>query len=144
MFNISLTRCTKRYIGQKSLENQTVSGRNGCLIPSYSVTQPSDLGFWISRSSIVFILFLVECNQDKKVCNYLMVYNQDKKRTILSCIYFFYHLPKIKVPLQATQKSLFLGPLSSSLTSQLGIERMHERRSNSINVNQPSRKLVST
>ena len=79
MFNISFMTCIKRYISHKSLEDQTLSRRNGCLIHSHSVTQPPDLGLWISRSSLVFILFWVECNQDKKSCNYLVVCNQDSK-----------------------------------------------------------------
>ena len=57
MFNISFITCIKRYIGHQSLEDQTLSGRNGCLTPSYSITQPSNLGLWLSRSSIVFIYF---------------------------------------------------------------------------------------
>ena len=36
--NISSMTCIKVYIGHKSLEDQTLSGRNGCLTPSYSVT----------------------------------------------------------------------------------------------------------
>ena len=36
--NISFMSCIKRYIGHKSLEDQTLSGRNGCLTPSYFVT----------------------------------------------------------------------------------------------------------
>ena len=31
MFNISFMTCMKRYIGHKSLEDQTLSRRNGCL-----------------------------------------------------------------------------------------------------------------
>ena len=93
MFNISFMTCIKRYISHKSLEDQTLSRRNGCLIHSHSVTQPPDLGLWISRSSIVFILFWVECNQDKKSCNYLVVCNQDPKLCNFSnfqlCIFFF-------------------------------------------------------
>ena len=57
MFNISFLTCIRKYIGHKSLEDQTFSRQNGCLTPSYSVTQPSDLGFWFSRSSLVFIYF---------------------------------------------------------------------------------------
>ena len=57
MFNISFMTCIRKYIGHKSLEDQTLSGRNGCLTPSHSVTQPPDLGFWFSRSSLVFICF---------------------------------------------------------------------------------------
>ena len=57
MFNVLFMTCIKRYIGPKSLEDQTLSGRNGCLTPSHSVTQPPDLGLWLSRSSLVFIYF---------------------------------------------------------------------------------------
>ena len=57
MFNTSFMTCMKWYIGHKSLEDQTLSGRNGCLTPSHSVTQPPDLGLWLSRSSLVFIYF---------------------------------------------------------------------------------------
>ena len=57
MFNISFITCIKRYIGHNSLENLTLSGQNGCLTPSYSVTQPPNLGLWLSRSSLVFIYF---------------------------------------------------------------------------------------
>ena len=65
MFNMSFMACIKRYIDHKSLEDQTLSGQNRCLTPSYSVTQYPDLGLWLSRSSFVYILFWVECNQDK-------------------------------------------------------------------------------
>ena len=109
MFNISFMTCIKWYIGHKILEDQTLSRWNGCLTPSHSVTQPPNLDLWLSRSSFVFVLFWVECNQDKKPCNYLVVCNQDPKpcnfqsykyvifiqsmnRTIQSCIciYLFF------------------------------------------------------
>ena len=57
MFNISFITCIKKYTGHKSLEDQTSSGWNGCLTPSHSITQPLDLGLWLSRSSLVFIYF---------------------------------------------------------------------------------------
>ena len=57
MFNISFVTCIRKYIGHKSLEDQILFGQNGCLTPSHSITQPSDLGFWFSRSSLVFIYF---------------------------------------------------------------------------------------
>ena len=56
-FNFCVTYSTyhsqhalKGYIGHKSLEDLALSRRNRCLTPFHSVTQPPNLGFWISRS----------------------------------------------------------------------------------------------
>ena len=38
MFKISFMTCMRWYIDHNSLEDQTLSGRNGCLTPSHSVT----------------------------------------------------------------------------------------------------------
>ena len=38
MFKISFMTCMRWYIGHKSLEDQTLSGRNRCLTPSHFVT----------------------------------------------------------------------------------------------------------
>ena len=38
MFNISFMTCMRWYIGHKSLEDQTLFGRNECLTPSHSIT----------------------------------------------------------------------------------------------------------
>ena len=63
MFNISFMIGIKRYIGHKSLEEQTLSGQKVCLTFFDSVTYPSDLGHWLSRSRVIFtFLFWVECN----------------------------------------------------------------------------------
>ena len=79
MFNLSFMTCIRKYIGHKSLEDQTLSGWNGCLTPSHSVTQPSALSFWFSSSRLCLYLFWVECNQDNKSCKYLVDCNQDSK-----------------------------------------------------------------
>ena len=83
MLNISFIACIKGYIGHKSLKYQTLSGWNGCLTPFHFVTQPPNLGLWKSRSkSCLFFyfgqnvtrirshVFLVDCNQDLKPCNF--------------------------------------------------------------------------
>ena len=41
--NISFISCINGYIGHESLEVQNLSGRNGCLTPSHSITQPPNL-----------------------------------------------------------------------------------------------------
>ena len=114
MYNISFMTCITQYIGHKSLEDQTLSGQNGCLTSSHSVTQPLDLGLWLSRYSLVifFFFFLVECNQVNKPCIFGRLYLgpqsyvifkfskicnffiQSMKRKIQSCIYFSYFLLK--------------------------------------------------
>ena len=38
VYNISFMSCIKGYTGHKSLEDQTLSGWNGCLTPSHSIT----------------------------------------------------------------------------------------------------------
>ena len=78
MFNISFITCIKRYISYKSVEDQTFYGRNGCLTPSHSVTQPPDLGFWLSRSSLVFICFGQNVTRTK-IHVFWQFYNQDPK-----------------------------------------------------------------
>ena len=115
MFNISFITCIKRYIGHKSLEDQTLSGRNGCLTPSHSVTQPPDLGLWLSRSSLVFICFGQNVTRTKahvnswqivtRTQNYVtfqfykyVIFIQSMKRTIqlCICIYLFFLIFCIK------------------------------------------------
>ena len=123
MFNISFITCIKMYISYKSVEDQTFYGRNGCLTPSHSVTQPPDLGFWLSRSSLVFICFGQNVTRTK-IHVFWQFYNQDPKPCKFSkfpIMYLFfsyflsikkkkvttpYHLPKKRGALKALQKYL--------------------------------------
>ena len=102
MFNISCTTCITQYIGDKNLEDRTLSGWNGCLTPSHSITQPPDLGFWFSRSSLVFICFgqnvtriashvkyLVDCNQDPKLCNFFIYSINEENNSIMYLFFLF-------------------------------------------------------
>ena len=113
MLNISFIACIKGYIGHKSLEDQTLSWQNGCLIPSHFVTQPPNLGLWISRSkpclSFYFgqnvtrtrsHVFLVDCNQDPKPCNfqffnYVIFYSVNERmlfsHVVLRFFFFFFN-----------------------------------------------------
>ena len=105
MFNISFMTCIKRYISHKSLEDQTLFGRNGFLTP-HSVTQPPNLGLWLGRSSLVFIYFGQNVTRTKshvfwqfvtrtqshvsfQFFQLCIIFIQLMKRTIHSCIYFF-------------------------------------------------------
>ena len=80
LFELMLVKCLsymqhiihimqKEYIGHQSLEDQTLSRRNGCLRPSHSVTQPPNLVL-LDRQiyALSFFYFLVDCNQDLKPC----------------------------------------------------------------------------
>ena len=115
MFNISFMTCIKRYIGHKSLEDQTLSGRNRCLAPSHFVIQPLDLSLWLSKSSLVFTFYfgqnvtrtknhviiqqIVTRTQNYVIFNFpiMYIFIQSTKRTIQSCILylvFFYFFNK--------------------------------------------------
>ena len=103
MFNISCMTSIAQYIGHKSLEDQTLSGRNGCLRPSHSVTQPLDLAFWFSRSNLIFVCLgqnvirttshvniwqIVTRTQSYVTFQFsrYVIFIQSMKRTIQSCI----------------------------------------------------------
>ena len=109
MYNISFMTCITQYIGHKSLEDQTLSGQNGCLslTPCHFLTQPPNLGLWLSRSSLVFVCFgqdvtrttshvniqqIVTRTQSYVVFKFIkyVIFIQSMKRTIQSCIYFSY------------------------------------------------------
>ena len=47
----------KVYNGHQSLEDQTLFGRNGCLTPSHSITQPLNLGFLDKQTSVLSFVF---------------------------------------------------------------------------------------
>ena len=89
MFNISFMTCIRNYIGHKSLEDQTLSRQNGCLTPSHSVTQPSDLGFWFSRSSLVFICFGQNVTKTTNHVNIWQIIIRTPSYVTLFCFFFF-------------------------------------------------------
>ena len=83
IYNISFITCIKGYIGHKSLEDQTLSRWNGCLTYSHSVTQPLNLVSLDRQTQVLSLsyfgqivtrtkshVFLVDCNQDPKPCNF--------------------------------------------------------------------------
>ena len=149
MFNTSFMTYIKRYIGHKSLEDQTLSGRNGCLTPSHFVTQPPNLDLQLSRSSLVFILFWTKCNQDPKPCNFqvFQICNffsiNEWNNSIMYLLFFFFFLykkisgdstpfsQKERCPKKHSNKSLFFffffqrHPILGSLSLSLSLSHTH-------------------
>ena len=108
MFNISFMTCIKWYIGHKSLEDQTLSERNRYLAPSHSLTQPLDLGLWLSRSSLIFVCFGQNVTRTKnhvfwqiatrtqsyvifkffKICNFCSI--NEENDSVMYLVFFFF------------------------------------------------------
>ena len=84
----------KWYIGHQRLEDQTLSGRNRCLTPSHSKTQPPNLVLLDRQTCALSFFYLwVDCSQDKKACILLVDCNQDSK----SCKIHFIKLVFISI-----------------------------------------------
>ena len=112
--NISFISCIIGYIGHESLEVQNLSGRNGCLTPSHSITQPLNLVSLDRQTQALcssfffflfsFFFFWIDCNQDTKPCNTQFIkfffYSINDNGTIQSCkvvfnFFLFFCIKKI-------------------------------------------------
>ena len=110
--NISFISCINGYIGHESLEVQNLSGRNGCLTPSHSITQPPNLVSLDRQtqalsSSFFFFLFsffgqIVTRTQSHVILNLLsfFFYSINDNGTIQSCkvvfnFFLFFCIKKI-------------------------------------------------